>query len=145
MTRHFVVYHNAQKMGHATINRFRAYTNKPLRPDIIGDSVWVIAGLGSRTKEYCLACRFTVSNICPSDNAEFKFCLEGAEGTVFDPPVTLDELPWFRRFRRSQANFSFGFRKLTDEQVIGELENLSVCHAENGIPSSNLGQPEFVV
>ena len=36
----------------------------------------------------------------------------GSVGRAFDPPIELNQLPWFPRFLKSQSNFSLGINEI---------------------------------
>ena len=123
--RHFIAYHNADRMGYADIERLRVLTSKPVGNDLIGHCVWLIVGKGKREKTYFLGSRFTIADIAESEVAGFAHQVIGHHGRVFAPLVPLADLDWFNDFRRSIQNFSLGFRKITDQQVIRKFEELA--------------------
>ncbi len=123
--RHFIAYHNADRMGYSDIERLRVLTNRPVNDDMIGDHVWLVVGKGSRKKSYYLGSRFVIDAIHDSEIADFDYQLTGRDGRVFIPMIPLDELDWFNAFRQSVQNFSLGFREIKDSRVVQEFERLS--------------------
>ena len=94
--RHFVAYHNNSEMG-ADADSLSVVTSKPLAKQIIGDRVWLIAGVGGGPKEYQRASTFTVGD-CPAIAGDrFEYRLTG-EGLVFGLPVNLCDREWFADF-----------------------------------------------
>lgn len=79
---------------------------------ILGNKVWIIAGIG-RPREYYLCSWFVADGIDQNKDTYFKNIVYGSERTaraVIDPPIKLNDLPWFKEFLKTQANFSFGLR-----------------------------------
>lgn len=111
--RHYVCYHNEERMGysHQEADEFSVGTSKKV-DKILGNKVWIIAGIG-RPREYYLCSWFVADNIEETDDDYFKYIVYGSEHTqrgTLDPVIKLNDLPWFKEFLKSQANFSFGLR-----------------------------------
>src|SRR5579871_3592014 len=115
--RHFVQYHNPEKMGHpcGLSDDYSIFTNKPfsLLATLPGNLVWLIGGEG-RPRQYSLCYVFLVDEIGESDEPAFRWYARGERGRQFRPPLRLDHDPWFRSFLWRHANFSLGLRALSD-------------------------------
>lgn len=131
--RHFVAYHGTEIMGHEWSG---AYSFLSRRDDddlleTIGEIVWVITGSKTGEKqEYALAGLYVPEQVIeagPGD-PDFKWIVSGIVGSYFDPPISLNSLPWFPAFRKSQGNFGFGINEIRDAVVI---EQLTVLAKEN--------------
>src|ERR1700678_3982037 len=98
--RHFVAYHNSAEMG---IDRdpLSVVTSKPLAKQIIGDRLWLIAGVGGGPKQYQLASTFTVSDCNEIAGDRFEYRVTG-QGQAFEPPIPLSDRAWFADFLKSQ-------------------------------------------
>ncbi len=131
--RHFIAYHNADKMGYADIERMRVLTNKPVSDDMFGDHLWLVVGKGRRDKSFLLGSRFVIDDIAKSESGDFDHQLTGHDGRVFGPMIELSHLHWFNDFRKSIQNFSLGLREIKDPRVVHEFEKLSAS-VENGMP-----------
>lgn len=131
--RHFIAYHNADRMGYADIERMRVLTNKPVTDDMIGDHVWLVVGKGERDKSYFLGSHFVIDDIAKSESGDFDNQLTGHDGRVFGPMIELDDFDWFDDFRKSIQNFSLGLREIKDQRVVHEFETLSAS-VEGGVP-----------
>lgn len=113
---HYIQYHNpdrwppdryAKTLQHELV----IGTNKRVR-DLMGSTVWLIRGEG-RPRRYFLCKRFVVDKIAVlGENDVFRFLVHGDQGVIIDPPILLNELPWFEPFLRSQSNFSFGLNRI---------------------------------
>jgi hypothetical protein len=123
--RHFVAYHNPQRMGYtaAESDPFSVYTSKHFL-DPIGDTVWMITGEGKSPKQYYLSSWFVVSEVGPSDDTDFGYSLSG-QGGVLDPMPRLNDLDWFPAFIRRMANFSFGVQEIKQAEVVEALKQLA--------------------
>ena len=125
--RHFVQYHNPDKMGapYRFDGEFSVYTNKPyhLLASLPGHRVWLIGGEG-RPRRYFLCYSFIVDTIGAVDHPSFRWYARGDAGRLFDPRVTIDLDPWFSGFLWRMANFSLGLRALVPDDVL-HLERLA--------------------
>ena len=122
--RHFVVYHNPEKMGYSAdeIAELCIVTNKPVN-NLIGDRIWLIQGEG-RPRKYVLRGTFVVDSIGPDTEDGFRFIVRGREGELFRPPIPIGTLPWFPRFKQTQGHFAFGLQRISDEAVVDELNRI---------------------
>lgn len=123
--RHFVQYHNPDRVGHGHDEPadFRILTNKPLSllEALPGNTVWLIMGEG-RPRRYSMQFVFVVAHIGECDERGFRWFAQGTEGHRFHPRPRLDGDPfdgdpWFPLFLRRQANFSLGLRELARDDV----------------------------
>jgi hypothetical protein len=119
--RHFIQYHNPDKMGHVhdhTSDELSIFTNKPfgLLTGLLGNTIWLIGGEG-RPRSYGLLSTFLVDEIGESDDAVFRWYASGTEGRRFHPPIPIERDPWFVGFLHRQANFSLGLRELQEPDV----------------------------
>ena len=122
--RHFVVYHNPEKMGYSAdaIAELCIVTNKPVN-NLIGDRVWLIQGEG-RPRKYVLRGTFVVDSTGPDMDDGFRYIVRGRDGELFRPPIPIGTLPWFHRFKQTQGNFAFGLQRISDEAVVDELKRI---------------------
>lgn len=119
--RHYVCYHNEERMGYSyeEADEFVVGTSKKV-DKIIGNKVWIIAGIG-RPRDYYLCSWFIADGTDENDDEYFKYIVYGSERTSrgsVDPPIKLNDLPWFREFLKTQANFSFGLRVMLPKFAI---------------------------
>lgn len=124
--RHFVGYHNVDKMGYsaAESDPLALYTSKNPK-DLPGNVIWVIAGEGKNPRRYFLNSWFIVSEIGKADHPDFGRSISGNVGGVLAPRPNLNERDWFPDFLKSNANFSLGLREVKDEEVIDSLKSLA--------------------
>ena len=115
--KHFVSYHNADKMGYAYEDAlpFSVGTTKSV-DRLVGNRVWSISGEG-KPRTYRLRDTYIVDSIGESDQEQFVNFACGSNGIAFEPPVVLNRLPWFPAFLKSQSNFSLGLQQIKDEFV----------------------------
>ncbi len=123
--KHFVQYHHVERMGPAS-PKLVIHTNKRVE-GIAGHVVWLIAGQG-QPRKYALAKAFVVDEVGPLVGEDFKHYVRGTTGRTFDPPIALDELPWFPGFLRSQANFSLGLKEIRQDGFIAEFKLLAAAN-----------------
>lgn len=111
--KHYVQYHNTDAQGGrpaASTARFQVFTKKPVQP-LIGHTVWLVSGEGKSPKRYALEYAFVVEGVTVGEpNTAW-----GTQGQRFDPPLSLNGLPWCRDFVDSQTNFSLGLREMAPE------------------------------
>lgn len=121
--KHYVSYHNADKMGYTyeEARPFSVGTTKSV-DRLLGNRVWSISGEG-QPRSYFLRDTWIVEETGLSAQDEFINYAQGSTGFVFDPPVLLNQLPWFRAFLKSQNNFSLGVQPIK-EGFVAELEAL---------------------
>ncbi len=147
----YVQYHNSEAMGVSCLDftkedDFGIVTNRPVSK-LLGSRIWLIGGLG-KPRKYYLCYNFLVDAIEP-DGGDFKFGVYGKQGTFFDPPILLNDYPWFKDFLRTQQNFRFGLRKIEKsfvrelEKVVPAQETSNSSVAEQGQKvGGGFGQPE---
>lgn len=115
--KHFVSYHNADKMGYAYEDAipFSVGTKKSV-DGLVGNRVWSISGEG-QPRTYRLRDTYMVDALGSSEQDEFVSVARGSSGTVFDPPIMLNRMTWFPAFLKSQSNFSLGLQQIKEEFV----------------------------
>jgi hypothetical protein len=127
--RHFVAYHNRDKMGEHS-RPFQAYTNKTIH-DLQDNVVWVVEGLGRSPKQYNLVSWFIVRNLERSPHEAFKIALYGDDRNndrhryEFKERIRLNEFDWFSDFRRRMGNFGFGLQPVTDDEIVSHLNGVA--------------------
>lgn len=124
--RHFLAYHNAQKMGYSctAISTPRVVTSKPVS-GLEGATVWLVAGEGKTPKSYYLASRFIVDKCSPGKHWGTDLPNEvSGEGDLFGMRISLDASPLLEQLQRASANFVSGFCELRDPSVISALKAL---------------------
>ena len=114
--KHFVSYHNVDKMGYSfkDAKPFSVGTSKSV-DRLRGERVWSISGDG-RPRQYYLRDTWVVDEVGESEQDEFTNYARG-RGVVFTPPIPLSGLSWFPAFLKSQSNFSLGLQQIKDEFV----------------------------
>lgn len=123
--RHFVAYHNTQRMGRPLSDGdpLSLQTNKRVE-HLVGNAVWFVQGDGESPKTYALGSIFIVNETGDTGREEFQRFARGS-GHVFQPPVPLNDLDWFPDFFKAMAHFSLGVHELTDQRLIAALRQLS--------------------
>jgi hypothetical protein len=132
--RHFVAYHNTEKMGRrfSDGNPLRILTNKPV--DRFHDGIiWLIVGEGRNPRRFSLGSYFHVTDTGNAGEDGFKH-FAGGVGQVFNPPIPLNDLEWFDDFKRSLNSFQFGIQPLNDDALIAALRTIA---ARAGAPIHN--------
>jgi hypothetical protein len=125
-TRHFVAYHNTERMGGslAAGNPFRVLTNKPVAP-LHENVVWFVVGEGKAPRRYALGSVFRVTETGNAADEGFGHFAEG-RGHLFDPPIPLNDLEWFNGFLQSAGRFQFGVQPIREESHIAALKALAI-------------------
>lgn len=123
----YVQYHNSEKMGVSCLEfspdgDFGIATNKRVSEKIIGSRIWLIGGI-DKPRKYYLCYNFIVDDIVEIDD-DFGFEVCGEQGQFFQPPIFLNDFPWFKDFLKSQASFSLGLQRI-DERFVRELEKIA--------------------
>lgn len=115
--RHYVAYHNAERMGYSVEESepFTVATSKPVA-HLEGCQVWVIAGKG-KPRSYSLVSTFVVDDFNEYGKNGFDNYIEGSEGQTFLGGILLDGLEWIRDFVKSQSNFSLGLQPIQDRFI----------------------------
>jgi hypothetical protein len=125
--RHFVAYHNAEKMGYdyGPSGEYAFSSRKALTflNQTVGETVWAINGsrLNTRKTTYTLCAVYIPDQVIDADDAELDYIVAGSIGHDFDPPIELTPLPWFSGFLKLQSNFSLGINEIRDAGVIEQL------------------------
>jgi hypothetical protein len=123
--KHFVVYHNPEKMGYGAeeVSELCIVTNKPVA-NLIGNRVWLIQGEG-KPRKYVLRGTFVVASTGPDADDGFRHLVRGRAGTLFRPAIPIGSFRWFESFKRSQGNFAFGLQRISDNAIVTELMRIS--------------------
>jgi len=121
--RHFVQYHNSEKMGYPCdgVVTFRILTNKPVTA-LPANTIWLISGEGN-PRQYALCAVFIADDVGATQEKGFSRYASGERGQFFRPPLPLNERAWFGDFLTSQQNFSLGLREIP-ASFVEELEAL---------------------
>ncbi|CAH1905556.1 conserved hypothetical protein [Candidatus Nitrotoga sp. HW29] len=129
--RHFVAYHNAEKMGHEyePIGEYAFFSRKTLTflERTVGSMVWVINGSRSKARNtiYTLCAVYMPNEVIDANEVAFDYIIAGTVGHDFDPPIELNHLPWFAGFLKSQSNFSLGISEIKVSTAIDYLNSLA--------------------
>ena len=123
--RHFIAYHNTEKMGRLLHDGEpqRLLTNKPVQ-HLPENTVWFVTGEGASTRSYCLGSVFYVTEVGETDEEGFKRFASGP-GHVFRPPVPIKETEWFPELLRVTGHFGLGVQEVKDEALIAGLVHLA--------------------
>ncbi|HTU19201.1 MAG TPA: hypothetical protein VMG10_14165 [Gemmataceae bacterium] len=124
--RHFVAYHNTEKMGRSLNDGepLRLLTNKSVN-HLLQNTLWFITGEGTGARQYSLGSVFRVAEIGDADEDGFKRFASGP-GHVFQPPIPIKDLDWFPDVLKTTGRFRFGVQEVKDEAVIAGLSHLAV-------------------
>lgn len=125
--RHFLAYHNAEKMGYSceAIPEPRVKTSKAV-VGLEGVTVWLVSGEGKSPKRYYLAARF-ISEKCESGlyrGSDLPNQISGA-GTLYGKSKPITGTTLYSLLQRQSANFVNGFFELRDAAAISGLERLA--------------------
>jgi hypothetical protein len=123
--RHFIAYHNTEKMGrplHAG-EPLRLHTNKKVDL-LLQNTVWFVTGEGTGARQYSLGSVFRVGEVGETAEDGFKRFASGP-GHVFQPPVPINDMEWFTEVLRATGNFRFGVQEIKDEAAIAGLIQLA--------------------
>ncbi|HYF35086.1 MAG TPA: hypothetical protein VD994_07320, partial [Prosthecobacter sp.] len=107
-------------------------TTKSQVSNIIGSQIWFIAGFGS-PKQFRLCYTFTADKVVPSAAGMPGARVSGTVGVPFDPPVLLNDEPWFTELRRTQF-WSLGLFEIQSPKVVDGLMGLLEAIAAGGEP-----------
>ena len=105
---HFVVYHNAEKMGRTLRPQgrlnFLSRKSLGLLNQGRGNTVWMIQGsrVGSRTS-YSLCGAYILELLQEVPDDPGVYILDGDQGRDFNPPILLDDLEWFPALQRKSG------------------------------------------
>ncbi len=138
----YVQYHNSDKMGTSCLefsedDTLGIVTNKRVSDNLKGSRIWLIGGIGD-PREYYLCYNFIVDTIELLEG-DFKFLVDGQEHVFLQPPIFLNDYPWFKAFLKSQQNFSMGLQKIED-RFIGELEKVISGQETPSVSNDDLSQ-----
>ena len=133
--KHFVSYHNADKMGYTyeEATPFSVDTTKSV-DRLLNNRIWSVSGEG-KPRTYYLRDTWIANEIGSSEQEEFVNYAHGSGGFVFDPPVHLNPFAWFPAFLKSQSNFSLGLQPIKEEFVVYLEELWSARRAEPTAPT----------
>lgn len=141
--RHFVAYHNAEKMGYEyeSIGEYAFFSRKALAllERAVGSMVWIINGSRSKTRNttYTLCAVYTPDEVIDANEAAFDYIITGTVGHDFAPPIELNPLSWFAGFLKSQSNFSLGINEIKDSTAIDYLNSLAISPDVDHLTSSD--------
>ena len=129
--KHFIQYHNAEKMGHSAsaMPEPRMFTDKSVK-HVPSQAVWLISGEEKSPKTFYLAAIFKPNRttIGMYDHPEFKNAAYGV-GHIFGETIELSGLPWFEKLKVEQQNFRGGLFEVKNSKVVDELRKLAGAHA----------------
>jgi hypothetical protein len=125
LMRHFIAYHNTEKMGRSLSEGepLRLLTNKHVN-HLVQNTVWFITGEGSDARQFSLGSVFCVAEVGEAAEDGFKRFAAGP-GHVFEPPIQIKEMPWFPEVLRATGHFGLGVQEVKDEAVITGLVQLA--------------------
>lgn len=134
--RHFIAYHNTEKIGQPLCdgNPLRLITTRRIQ-HLLHNAVWFVQGDGTAPKSYSLGSVFVVAEVGETTEAKFSLFAEG-QGHVFQPPVPLNELEWFKSLFKAVAHFSLGVQELKEERFVEGLIQLA-SQAGYRLPQEN--------
>jgi hypothetical protein len=123
--RHFIAYHNTEKMGYSLHDGepLGLLTNKPVN-HLLQNTVWFVIGEGAGARQYSLGSVFRVVEIGDVDDGGFKRFASGP-GHVFQPPIPIKDMDWFPEVLRPTGHFGLGVQEVKDEGVIAGLTQLA--------------------
>jgi hypothetical protein len=135
IVRHFIQYHNADKMGYGCAgikpDPLDIVTQKPVT-DIRGEVVWILCGEG-KPRRYGICARFIVTDIEKGPDGTTSVA---GKGTLLKREIPLNDEPWFKEFLSDHQNFSLGFREIKHQAYIDELEKLMAPSLKEGLSAS---------
>ena len=106
--RHFVAYHNSQRMGRSLHDGdpLGLLTDKPVS-QLVGNTVWFVVGDGESPKRYSLGSVFVVNDAGETVEGGFKRYARG-EGHVFLPMPLLQRFAVVLRLLQIHRPFQLG-------------------------------------
>lgn len=123
--RHFVQYHNPDKMDpfRPSKKMFGIVTDKRagLRE---GDTVWLVTGKG-RPRQFFLCETFVVEKIDSQGAGKFRYRMSGSDGKSLYPLKIDKGSSWFRELLRITGNFRYGLQPISSKAIIQSLEKVS--------------------
>lgn len=125
----FVAYHNVDEQGSPLHRGRRGWfqTNKPTLPKK-GDVLWCFEGEG-RPKKYALVKRAVVSR--SEKELDGPSVVRYQYSDLLD--VVVNDAPWFAKLRKSQGSFAFGVNRISDPDIVNELERYSADSTQSSI------------
>ena len=119
--RHFVQYHNPDKLGQfrPSEKEFGIVTDKRFN-GLVGSTVWLISRR-DKPAEYVLCETFIVEKVGTNPTETLKNFASSSHGQPFDPPRRIDREPWFEILQKLTGNFAFGLQPINEEAVIQGL------------------------
>lgn len=141
---HFVAYHSVRQMGRTLEpdGKFHFLSRKlGLLKRAVGSTVWIVQGLpdGKRTL-YSLEGAYIAESVQEVAEKPGLFGIRGQIGTDFHPPILLNDLGWFPSLLKTQSNFSLGFNRVSDVEV---LEALVALRGRRCAPITNRELPDI--
>ena len=125
--RHFIAYHNSEKMTLPSTALTSPYViTKKSVSNLIGVTVWLIAGEGRSPKSYFLASRF-VANKCEqnkSPGTDFPNKISGT-GDLYGLSIPISGTKLLALIQEHSNNFRNGFHEVRDEEIIKMLTALA--------------------
>ena len=139
---HFVAYHSVKQMGRAMESdgelSFLSRKHGLLRK-AIGNTVWIIQGSSEKRERttYALRGAYIADSLEEVSEEPGLFIIRGSTGTDFRPPIGLNNLEWFPSLQKTQSNFSLGFNRISDPEVVSALVALRGAQSAE-IPNEGL-------
>ena len=135
----FVAYHSVRTMGRtlSSVERLHFYSRKlGLLTKALGQKDWVIQGLpqGKDTSFELVGC-YVAESVSSVVGEEGLHVIEGGRVDLLVEPVRLNDCDWFGALKESQANFSLGFNRVSDDTLVRSLEAL--IGTQQRFPSDN--------
>lgn len=116
---HFVQYHKRGDLNPEEPANIE--TNKSVRMVAKGDRVWLIRGDGE-PRRYALAVTFIVDRVVLTGEGNQVW---GSGEKWFERAVPIDkEAAWFQSLLETSANFSLGFLKVANPEILNGLAGL---------------------
>jgi hypothetical protein len=123
--RHFIAYHNTNKMGYPLPDcepqRLLTSDKSPRR--LLQNTVWIVTYEGTGAHQYCLGSVFQVDKVRAAGENGFKWCASGP-GHVFRPWAPIKNMNWFPELLRVTGRFCF-IGEIKDSAAIAGLTGLA--------------------
>ena len=121
--RHFIAYHNSEKMKRAKIELTSPYViTKKNVSNLIGVTVWLISGEGRSPKSYFLASKF-IADKCEQDKrpgTELPNKISG-NGTLYGTSIPISGTRLLAMIQKKSNNFRNGFHEVRDDEILKML------------------------
>ncbi len=88
--------------------------------NVLGNTIWLIAGQRTSPQAYFLCSRFIAASIELEDDPTVPSnarCVRGKVGRLLRPLIPIAPSPWFRSFMRRHGGFAFGLGPMDAEDV----------------------------